>query len=489
MVTASTATNITGSAGADDLHGNTALASSIDGGAGNDTITGGTGNDSLVGGDGDDTINGGAGNDNISGGAGNDRVVISLAANLTSADVVAGGDGNDTISFGADMTDTAGIFQSISGFEILEVASGATDTITMSNFINNQTFTRIDIANMGAAAAVIANAANAVTDIRLIEGSAGDSLTFTRLVDGSANALTISIRTDLQAAGPAADFGTLSVTDEETLTISGSSAANDLQMATLTAGDLTSLTITGDADVRIDAAVGGTLVATVNASASTGTVEVHLNNNVVSATMTAGTGTAEFTGGLLADTITGGSAGDILAGGSGADVINSGTGDDTVTGGAGADVINVGSGTDRVGLEASGSSSTLGTAGQTVTAIAITGADVITGMAAGDIIFATVAGYTAVGDGTTTTLLTAAAVTAVTADNATNLMRGSWIAGSTTGSGTFVFSATGADTMYTYDANGVDNTMAFQSIILVGTSANLTGNHAYADNVITLTLA
>ena len=55
MTTASTATTITGSAGIDTLLGSLTSASSVDGGAGNDTVTGGAAADTLLGGAGQDT--------------------------------------------------------------------------------------------------------------------------------------------------------------------------------------------------------------------------------------------------------------------------------------------------------------------------------------------------------------------------------------------------------------------------------------------------
>jgi Ca2+-binding RTX toxin-like protein len=485
MVTGqNSASSITGSSVDDTLFGamTTAISQTIDGGAGNDNITAGAGNDTILGGAGDDTINGGAGNDNINGGAGNDRVVISADANLNSADVIAGGDGTDTLAFTAVMTDGAATFQAISGFEVLELASGGSATVTMSNFVNNQGFTRIDFGQGGGGTLTVNNVANAVTDIRLLADSTGDTLAFDRLIDSSSNSVTISGRAAI------AGITQLTINDEETVSYSGLNAAADVTITTLVAGDLKDLIVSGDGDFIVTNALTATQIRSVNASTSTGAVTFLASNSVVAVTATAGSGVFTFTGGMVADTITGGAAGDVLNGGSGADIINSGAGNDNVTGGLGADVINVGTGTDIVTLVASGSSSSLGTAASTVTAIAITGADVITGMAAGDIIAATVANYTAAGDGTTTTFLTAAATTALTADNGANLMRGSWIADTVTGSGTFVFNASGADTMYTYDADGTDNVLAFQSVILIGTTG-LTGNHAYNANVITLTLA
>jgi hypothetical protein len=406
---------------------------------------------------------------------------------LTENDTVAGGDDTDTLAITATYTDSASLASAVSGFEILELAPAAAQAVAMSNFINNATFTRVDFGDAGGTAGdviAVTNAPATVTTVRFLSGAAGDEFSFDRLIDNTSNSLTISNR----AAITVDAFTDL---DSETISISGSTSAMDLTLSLLTVTDLTTLNVTGDADILISAAiVGATSLATVDASTSTGAVTVDGSNSAAKITATAGSGVFTFTGGYIADSITGGTAADVLAGGAGSDTINGGSGSDTITGGAGADVITVGSGTDVIQTSALGSSATLGTTAQTITSIAITGADLVTGMAAGDKIALVTTVYTAIGDGTGTTLLTAAATTATTADNGANLMRGTWVAdGVTTGSGTFVYSTTGSDTMYTYDSDGTDSTMAFQSIILVGTYS-VTGSHAYTSTTVsTLTLA
>ena len=490
MVTGqNTASTITGSSAVDTLFGaiTTAISQTIDGGAGNDAITAGAGNDSILGGDGDDAINGAAGNDFIDGGAGSDTVTIAADGNLSSADTLIGGDGTDTLSFEAAMTNSASQFSGVSGFEVLDIDAGAADTITLTNFINNSTFTRIDFDDAGGAAALVADGVGSgVTDIRLLAGQAADSATLTRLVDSTTNEITVSVRAAI-ATGV-----TLSLADEETINISGSAATSDVNYDDFTATDLVTLNISGAADIGFDGVVSGSRVATVNASAATGAIEVHLTNNVVSATMTGGSAANEFTGGLLADTITTFGGADVVIGGAGADIISLGAGNDTVTGGTGADVINVGSGTDTV-VMVGGSSADLTATAQTITALSVTGADVYTGLAAGDTIrFADSGGldaFTAVGVAGDGVFVTAALVTTTTVANSANLIRGSWVEGTTTGSGTFIADSAGADTLYVADVDGTNATNDFEAIVLVGT-AGVTGNHAFvAGGTIELTLA
>jgi hypothetical protein len=78
----------------------------LDGGAGNDTLVGSGGTDTLNGGDGNDTTSGGTGNDVLNGGTGNDTTNggegTDTANGGTGNDVLNGGVGNDTISGGGN---------------------------------------------------------------------------------------------------------------------------------------------------------------------------------------------------------------------------------------------------------------------------------------------------------------------------------------------------------------------------------------------------
>jgi Ca2+-binding RTX toxin-like protein len=152
------ASTLTGGAGNDSLEGSSA-ADSIVGGAGNDTIDGAGGNDTIFGGDGGDTITvassstatvvdggagadtitGGSGNESISGGADNDVYVISFA-NWTSADTINGGDGTDSIAIASDgpialTTANASKFTNVTSIERYTFASltGNDDTVSVDD--------------------------------------------------------------------------------------------------------------------------------------------------------------------------------------------------------------------------------------------------------------------------------------------------------------------------------------------------------------------
>src|SRR5262249_8834929 len=104
---------------------------SVDGGAGNDTVTagaantydftllGGAGNDTVTGGAGDDVITGGAGADALDGGGGNNTVSYAGSAKVgVTVNLLA-----NTASGGDAQGDTIANFQNI-------VGSGGADTLT-----------------------------------------------------------------------------------------------------------------------------------------------------------------------------------------------------------------------------------------------------------------------------------------------------------------------------------------------------------------------
>lgn len=95
-----------GGGGSDWFKNATSVATTADGGAGNDTLSGGSGNDNLCGGSendflygngGRDTLYGGLGNDNLSGGDQEDTL-----KGEAGADTLYGGEGNDKLYGGAD---------------------------------------------------------------------------------------------------------------------------------------------------------------------------------------------------------------------------------------------------------------------------------------------------------------------------------------------------------------------------------------------------
>ena len=198
---------------------------------------------------------------------------------------------------------------------MFEAAPGATDTFTMSNFINTtNNLTRIDFGDGGNAAVGTTNVSSSVTGVRLITGSTGgEIITFDRLVDTTTSALDVSVR----LAGTVTEF---IANDEESVTISGSTSAMDVVFTDLTLQDATSLTISGANDITTTNNIDATILATVDASGSSGAVDLDAGDSGGNAA-TAGSGAFSFEGGSGSDTITGGASGDTLLGNGGTDTI------------------------------------------------------------------------------------------------------------------------------------------------------------------------
>ena len=92
------------------------------------------------------------------------------------------------------VTDAAATFAAFSGFEVLELAPAAADAFTLSNFINNQGFTRLDFGDAGGNTITVNNVMTSIDTVRVLAGAAGDTLAFDRLVDTSTNSLTVDLR-------------------------------------------------------------------------------------------------------------------------------------------------------------------------------------------------------------------------------------------------------------------------------------------------------
>jgi len=456
--TAATTLTITGSDGEDIIATNGArsnYATTVNAGGGVDTIYTGSKNDTIDGGAGNDVIDSGAGVDSVDGGAGNDRVIISADANLSATDSYAGGAGTDIIEFTADMTDAASTLQTISGFETLRMNSGAADTLTYSNFINNQGFTQIQYGNSATGRFTNTNVADSVTTIQLGTNAVsitGDSVTMDRLVDGSANTLTVKH----DSGGNAATVASLIIDDEETVTLTTDTADDNLIITALDSADLTTLNMTGKGDITITAFTAVTdMPTTVDASAMTGAASVTLANGLAAATMTGGSGQDVFVGTKLADTITGGGGADNLTGGAGNDTINGGAAGDTLTGSAGADTITTGTGSDTVNA---GATVSVAATAWNFAAATVAAGDTITFGNGVDVITDFTAGATASG-GDILNVTTAAESTLIgetvadlTAGSETFIASGTWDAASKTF--TILAAGSGADTMVVEAVNG-----------------------------------
>lgn len=347
----STGQIITTNAGTDTILGG-AGGDTIDAGADNDTVDGGAGADSIAGGGGDDGILGGAGPDTIDGGTGADTI-----NGGDNADSITGGDdqdlinltgnfGDDTIAGGEGGTDG----DTLDGGTLTEDINVLFDGDESGNFIGQTTgsdaaFSEIEAINTGSGDDTVDASADSVgTTINtgagadtVLGGTGGDTLTTGTgddTVDGGAGADSINAGDGDDALVINDGFG-----DDTLIAGEGGETNGD----TLAGGGLTedvAVTFTDDED--------GTVTNDGGDSASFVEVErVETGSGEDTIDATASTGGVDVDSGEGDDTITGGSGADTLAAAGGADTINGGAGDDSIDAGDGDDVIQLTPGYDN----------------------------------------------------------------------------------------------------------------------------------------------
>jgi S-layer protein len=284
-------------------------------------------------------------------GAGDDTVIFSASVSGSTA-ALAGGEGTDTISMttanAASLDGTTQTFYT--GFERLTVSTAAgTDDGTVDAI-------DLDLVKLGFT--------NYVTTSGTVYGTAGnvgfnDTLTLTGLVSSGTAVLTAkglitvansdfadgasdAVNLVANVAASSIDFGTLTASDVETVSISAndtkadddgdgttSTAESEAEDSTLvlTADAATTVSLTGSADVFLTL-TGSTSITTINAANMTGDLSVTSLNTTAAATITGGSGD---------DTIVGAANNDVLVGGAGKDKLTADGELVTLTGGAGND--------------------------------------------------------------------------------------------------------------------------------------------------------
>jgi len=524
----STATSVTGGPNADTLLGQASAATTIDGGGGNDTISGGSaadsifggaGGDSIVGGGGADTLSGGDGADSILGGTGNDYIEGGLGADTINAssgtDYVSGGDGNDYIIAGANLTSADTV-----------LGGDGTDTVTMTNtsvstlrglsFSDANTF----LANFTSIETVIVSDAfdqgttfdagyfgSALTTLRLDAAFSGnetisgittgdrvelraqpntvaDILTvqMTGSSTSSSDVLTLALARDTTGT----DYGVFALANVETLNIVNSEAtaasavlANTigLTLSQVTGGAAQSVVITGTESLTIDTAIAA---GTIDASGMTSTAAGFTMSNSVGADGANSTATTArtITGSGGVDVLRGSAGNDVISGGAGADSLFGGAGDDTINGGTGADTVMGGLGADGIDLGAGDNgdfvfyNATSFETGNVSTEALVNGGQIVAGVS-----LSTVAMDKVINFGTGDTIgiggnSSGATLVAGSMGDALSgallLIRGTY---SSTAQ-TFVFSASGVDSLLAFDADWSLQSMssggAYKGIVLVG---------------------
>ena len=365
-----------GQAGNDHLYGFTGN-DVLDGGDGNDRIVGGLGNDQISGGAGDDNILAQTGNDVISTGTGTDEVDAGLGDDVITVD----GAGNKTIDGGAG-TDSLTI--SVSGVTTIQDFANigynsSTSTLTFTDS-NGGT-----ISAKGIETFTVGSTAYSFVDHNGFHSLTGETSNYMSHAFISSDGNEVihyapdsgSTKLGLDPNGAMSDFSGSATWLDAALSITGSSASDNITDQTGGANNLGALTINagaGDDTVKITSRTSDT--DTVNLGA--GDDIVYVGSDYAVDTLNGGAGTDWFAlhhqggnaGSGLTYTINSGNSSnfeniggtygnDTLTGDGNANKIFGGKGSDTITGGAGNDVLigdtGASAGSDNLGsLPASG---------------------------------------------------------------------------------------------------------------------------------------
>ena len=327
----------------------------IDTGDGNDTVmmSGDYRDDGLMValGSGNDTFHGNAGNSEsrIDGGDGRDTLRLS-------ADGATYKDGDDTVSIYANFeildlgggsgiydvgrlgVDTLVVNKTTSGVELNNVAGGTTlDVSAEKTGVGTSATVEYEFADdVNVGGSLIDGGTSNVLNVSLM---ARGGKTDTKKTQSGKASLTIELDGDLRAMaiqsdagvhGDAADIGVTAGHYENTVTVSGTSALEEVK---ITGNAQTNLSGAGLANLEyVNAAGSG---ASVTVDASTSTARIRLIGSQQDDTLTAGSFEATAT---ARNTLVGNGGDDSLIAGDGGSILVGGAGEDSLTGGDGVDL-------------------------------------------------------------------------------------------------------------------------------------------------------
>ena len=232
------------------------IPTTLDGGAGADSLAGGSGAELLVGGDGNDSIDGNGGNDAAYLGAGDDSFIWDPG---DGSDVVEGAGGTDTMVFnganGAEQVDLSAngnrlkffrvqgtITMDTAGVEKVDFnALGGADTVT----VNNLAGTDVTSVNANLAAALGGSTGDGATDQVIVNGSNGNDAVEVAARTTSAGQMIELLETQKNVTGLTVNIQNIDPASDA-LTIKGLAGIDTLDATQLTA-DSVVLTLDGGA--------------------------------------------------------------------------------------------------------------------------------------------------------------------------------------------------------------------------------------------------
>ena len=222
------------------------IATTLDGGDGNDTLAGGSGAETLIGSGGDDTLDGNRGSDTALMGAGDDTFVWDPG---DGSDVLEGQDGNDTMVFnGAAAAEQVDISANGSRLKFfrnpvnITMDTAGIETVTFNALggadqinVNDLTGTGVSKVNLDLAAALGGTTGDNQADHITVNGTTGDDIV---AVSGDANGVAVS--------GLPAQVAVLHQDPTDELVVNGLGGVDSLSAAALAAGSV-ALTLDGGA--------------------------------------------------------------------------------------------------------------------------------------------------------------------------------------------------------------------------------------------------
>ena len=235
------------------------IATTIDGGPGNDTIAGGSGAETLIGGDGNDVIDGNKGNDTGQLGSGDDLFIWDPG---DGSDIVEGQDGSDTMRFNGAAAaeqftlsangsrlkffrDVGNVTMDTAGVERVDVnALGGADLVT----VNDLSGTDVGSVNVDLAGSLGGTTGDAAVDRVVVNGSNGNDAI---KIGGDTSGVTVS--------GLRAQVAIQHQEPTDKLAVNGLAGADSIDASALAAG---AIALTLDGGAGDDTIAGGQGVET-----------------------------------------------------------------------------------------------------------------------------------------------------------------------------------------------------------------------------------
>jgi Ca2+-binding RTX toxin-like protein len=280
----------------------------------------------------------------FTGSAAADSVTMSDNA-LTQLTSINGGAGNDTIAFSdaADITILTGPM--VSGFETLRALASETSEDYDVSLIPGITALQAIAPDTASKDVMFRNTSG--TESLTVLGTDGAGITLA--VDGSADAVTVTYVSATGTSVAVGSNGGTNLAQFETINIVSAGVGVTANTGALTIGSANSIVVTGAYKMTLGAS-SSTVLTSVDASGMTGTASLVMGTNAGTAlfpqTIIGTGGNDTLIGADGADTITGGAGNDIINGAESTDTIIGGAGNDTLDGDAGADILSGGAGND-----------------------------------------------------------------------------------------------------------------------------------------------